>query len=155
MPLNEIYRNQKNVINETLTEEISGGSDPLLSFEIGDSKFAITFTDIYEIVEYFPYTEYPTKSDFYLGVINLRGNIVPIVNPFQIQITGEDLEGKRYVILQTEDKLLVGIVVQKVRKVEVKKGLINPNAKEEIISVDGKPVRYIQINHLLEKIRKE
>ena len=51
-----------------------------LSFYIGDETYGIEIKRIKEIIEYENLTRVPMVSDLIEGVINLRGNVVPIIN---------------------------------------------------------------------------
>ena len=49
-------------------------------FELSDRFFGLRIFDVQEIMENAPITPVPTTPNFLLGVINLRGDIVPIVD---------------------------------------------------------------------------
>ena len=51
-----------------------------LSFYIGAETYGIEIKRIKEIIEYENLTRVPMVSDLIEGVINLRGNVVPIIN---------------------------------------------------------------------------
>jgi purine-binding chemotaxis protein CheW len=51
-----------------------------LSFHVGNETYAIEIKRIKEIIEYEKLTRVPMVSNLIEGVINLRGNVVPIIN---------------------------------------------------------------------------
>lgn len=56
------------------------GAGQLLSFEVGGELCALAITEVQEIVEYHPITRVPAAPRFVLGVFNLRGNVVPVLD---------------------------------------------------------------------------
>ena len=51
-----------------------------LTFLVGDESFAVSILDVKEIIEVANVTRVPLTPDFIYGVINLRGNVVPVVD---------------------------------------------------------------------------
>lgn len=54
--------------------------DQYLTFKVGEDDFAVEIIHVKEIISYEPLTLVPHVPDFIGGVINLRGNIIPIIN---------------------------------------------------------------------------
>ena len=87
-------------------------------FELSDRFFGLRIFDVQEIMENAPITPVPTTPNFLLGVINLRGDIVPIVDirgilhlPFK-----ERTRESRIMILNINDTR-VGILVDAIKEV--------------------------------------
>ncbi len=51
-----------------------------LTFRLGDEEFGVGILQVKEILEYGGITRVPMVPDFIRGVINLRGNVVPVVD---------------------------------------------------------------------------
>ncbi len=51
-----------------------------LTFHVGEERYAISILDVKEIIEVGVMTRVPMTPDFIQGVINLRGNVVPVVD---------------------------------------------------------------------------
>ena len=51
-----------------------------LTFQLGKESFAIPVTKVIEILEVPPITKVPKSPEFMTGVINLRGNVLPVVD---------------------------------------------------------------------------
>ncbi|RME14850.1 MAG: hypothetical protein D6797_07920 [Bdellovibrio sp.] len=83
-------------------------TEHLLSFQVGESLYAVTFESVQEVIDYIEFTEYPVKDKRYVGIINLRGSIVSIINPFLKEFDKEDssLFQKKYIIFDTPKKQL-------------------------------------------------
>jgi len=50
------------------------------TFILGDEVFSMELQNVREVLDYTSITRIPRMPDFMLGVINLRGNVVPVVN---------------------------------------------------------------------------
>ena len=51
-----------------------------LTFKLGDEVFAIEVSKVREVLDFPAITKIPRTPDFMSGVINLRGNVVPVVD---------------------------------------------------------------------------
>lgn len=106
------------IINELAVTE----QDQHLTFDLSGEELAVPVTNIREIIRYGKLTKMPMVPDFIEGVINLRGNVVPVINlasKFSLKSSGSD---KRTCIIimeiEVEDNSVVmGIVVDKVLQV--------------------------------------
>jgi purine-binding chemotaxis protein CheW len=67
----------KEVLNEN---NRMGNVQQFLTFVLNDETYGVGILHIREIIEYDNLTVVPLMPDFISGVINLRGNVVPVVN---------------------------------------------------------------------------
>jgi len=51
-----------------------------LTFKLGDEVFATDVSKVREVLDFTTITKIPRTPDFMSGVINLRGNVVPVVD---------------------------------------------------------------------------
>jgi len=51
-----------------------------LTFKLGDEVFALDISKVREVLDFTTVTRVPQTPDFMLGVINLRGSVVPVVD---------------------------------------------------------------------------
>lgn len=51
-----------------------------LTFTLGEEGFAIEITKVREVLNFTNLTKVPRTPDFMRGVINLRGNVVPVID---------------------------------------------------------------------------
>ena len=63
----------------------------VLTFHIANEMYGINILSIREIIDYADLTAVPLMPDFIEGVINLRGNVVPIIN-LALRFGKEDVE---------------------------------------------------------------
>jgi purine-binding chemotaxis protein CheW len=66
-------------------EELMGAKDATgmtqyLAFTLAEEVFALEISKVLEVLDYSPVTRVPRLPDFMLGVINLRGSVVPVVD---------------------------------------------------------------------------
>jgi purine-binding chemotaxis protein CheW len=52
----------------------------LISFQIGEQEFCVDITSVREIRGFTPATPVPHAPDYMLGVINLRGAVMPVIS---------------------------------------------------------------------------
>ncbi|MCX6345226.1 MAG: chemotaxis protein CheW [Armatimonadetes bacterium] len=63
-----------------MSELTNQDSDQYLTFTLGEEGFAIEISKIREVLDFTDLTTVPRTPDYMRGVINLRGNVVPIVD---------------------------------------------------------------------------
>ncbi len=59
---------------------VDGHSGQFLTFLVGKEKLAASILDVNEIIEIGTITHVPMTPDYIRGVINLRGNVVPVID---------------------------------------------------------------------------
>jgi purine-binding chemotaxis protein CheW len=92
-----------------------------MTFILGSMKYAVELPKIREILTYPELiTTLPNTSAWVKGLINLRGEVVPILDTRTRFNTGEAIydENTAVIAIITEDKRMVGIVVDKVDDVQ-------------------------------------
>lgn len=55
-------------------------SNAYLTFALGNEKFAIPVSNVQEVVELGQVTKVPNAPDYMLGIINLRGRVLPLLD---------------------------------------------------------------------------
>jgi purine-binding chemotaxis protein CheW len=109
----------------TLKKDISMSDDGVqqyLTFMLGGKVYGLCILTIKEIIEYNKITEVPMTPDFISGVINLRGNVVPVIDLGQrfSNVATDITKRTSIVILEiTNDdlKIEIGIIVDVVNEV--------------------------------------
>ncbi len=102
-------------------EYSSTNSNEYMTFILGAMKYAIELPKIREILTYPELiTTLPNTSDWVKGLINLRGEVVPILDTRIRFSAGEASydDNTAVIAIITEDKRMVGIVVDKVDDVQ-------------------------------------
>lgn len=121
------------------------GNDPiiqLVTFRLHDETYGINVMHVQEVLRVSEIAPVPGAPDYILGIINLRGNVVTVIDTrsrFGLP-EGEVTDSSRIVIIES-DKQVVGILVDAVAEVvELRESQIDsaPNVGNEESS------RYIQ-----------
>ena len=103
----------------------------VVAFRLGNEEYAVDILFVQEIIRLLNTTRVPRSGENIEGVINLRGNIIPIVNlhfEFNLQ-TSENQEAKRIIVFKL-DEFQVGIIVDEVSEVlRIQGQSIEPAAK--------------------------
>lgn len=111
-----------NVNNHKDNETIDyANTSEYMTFELGAMKYAIELPKIREILTYPEIiTTLPNTDDWVKGLINLRGEVVPILD-IRIKFNTGDIvynDNTAVIAVITEDKRMVGLVVDKVDDVQ-------------------------------------
>ena len=99
----------------------SGQKDiQVIIFKLGDEEYAVSIDCVQEIVLPQQATRIPKSPEYVAGVINLRGNIIPVVDgkkKFQIkESTRNEKNEKRIMVIEMEDET-IGLTVDGVYEV--------------------------------------
>lgn len=91
----------------------------LVGFNIGKAPFGVDILMVQEIIRMVPITSVPNSPNFIEGVINLRGNIIPVID-LRKRLSLEGTTGKgantRILIIQVNERV-TGFIVDSVSKV--------------------------------------
>lgn len=90
-----------------------------LTFHLGNEVFAINIMKVERVKEYEKTTKMPNIADYVEGIINLMGEIVPIIN-LRKKFMLEDFSNKeksKIIVVKLENGKKVGFLVDDVREV--------------------------------------
>ena len=94
------------------------GRREYLSFVLGDAQYCIDILKVQEIRTYEPPTRIANTPAFIKGVINLRGNIVPIIDlRVKFGLAESRYDGQTVVIVLNIARRTIGVVVDGVSDV--------------------------------------
>jgi purine-binding chemotaxis protein CheW len=93
-----------------------------LTFLIGGEEYGITLLKVKEIIEYDTVTAIPQTPEWVRGVINLRGNVVPVIDLATKFRLAPSVPGKLTCIVITEvqgesEAIIIGVMTDSVRQV--------------------------------------
>lgn len=105
--------------------------DKYLTFRIADEDYGIEIAHVIEIVGIQRITEVPDLPPFIRGVINLRGQVIPVMDVrLRFQMEARDYDERTCVIVVTIQENSVGLVVDRVEEViDIPEGQISPPPK--------------------------
>lgn len=93
-----------------------------LTFKLDEEFFALDISKVREVLDFAPVTKVPQTPDSMLGVINLRGNVVPVIDLRRRFAMAEVEQTVNTCIIIVEaaagtDALIVGAVADSVQEV--------------------------------------
>lgn len=123
-----------------LAEEIK----QFVAFRLGEEDYAVDILEVQEIIRFEEVTWLPRKPSYVLGIINLRGEILPIISmrtKFGLKSSAPDRHS-RILILKITDRL-IGFLVDTVH--EVLDLLPNEIDREpDVLNSDRKMIQYVE-----------
>ena len=134
----------------------------LVGFVIGDEEYAIPILSIQEIIKPFSWTRVPQVPKYVLGVFNLRGAVIPLIDlrsKFGLQ-TKKHSEDTRFIVMRHEDDVAGFVIDRLTMAIRIKKSNIGPppdtvNGDDTIIEGVGKQedkiITILKVNKLLER----
>jgi len=87
--------------------------------KLGNEQYGIDIQYVDNIVRMQKITRVPKAQEYFNGVINLRGEIVPVMSlRLRFELDADEFTGKtRILILKVEQQAAVGVIVDEVREV--------------------------------------
>jgi len=124
---------------------------------VGDEHYGIDISYIDNIVRMQKITRVPRVQTYFTGVINLRGEVVPIMSLRKKMGLADDVftNASRIIILKLEDNALLGIIVDEVKEVvNLSEDEIDKASKGKFINGIGKHgdelISLLEINSIIE-----
>jgi len=115
--------------------------------KIGSEQYGLDIKYIDNIVRMMTITRVPKAQPYFKGIINLRGEVVPVMSiRLKMQLKDDEFtDASRIIILKIEEQGTIGIIVDEVKEVvelsadEIERPAQNSkNAKNSFISGIGK-----------------
>ena len=160
---NEKFIKDESIIEIDSTAENTADSNvvQLVSFLIDETEYAVDILVVNEILRYPEITRLPNSPEFIRGVINLRGNVIPVVD---VRVRFEFSKGNitdltRIIVIDVYGKqvgLLVDNVYQVVRiptaNIDPPSEIITGVAEEFIAGIgrfNGRLIVLLKMSHLI------
>lgn len=118
-----------------------------IAVRIGNEQYGISIKYVDNIVRMQQITRVPKAQDYFVGVINLRGEIVPVMSlRRKFGIAADEFgNSTRIIIVKPEQQATVGLIVDAVKEVvtlnedQIEKNNVNDNSDgQAYISAVGK-----------------
>lgn len=128
-------------------------------FRIGDEQFAVETSKVQSINDIMEITKVPKAPKYIKGLINLRGNIISLLDiNLLLDIEKNDAEQNNIIILEVDDEQ-VGMTVDEVDEVlEIEENIIEKIETERkksyikgVLNFKDRIVTLIDINKLISK----
>lgn len=136
----------------------------LVVFALGKEEFGIEISRVREIVRLQNVTAIPQALEYVMGIVNLRGQIVPIVDlntRFRITENGNSEESLKRIIVVNMEGQDIGILVDGVSEIlrpdesidstpSIMSGGISTDFIEGIAKVDDRLIIVLELNRVFE-----
>jgi len=114
-----------------------------IAFRLGKEEFALPILNVQEIIRPRECTAIPESPGYVMGVINLRGRVIPVIDlkeRMKIPENGNDPAGKKIVVVSKGQVKFGGLVDSITGVVEVDENMI----KESPASISGGTAEYLK-----------
>jgi purine-binding chemotaxis protein CheW len=148
--------------DQSLAHAAQAESDQYLTFTVGAEEYGVEIMTVREIRQWAPATRIPNTPKFMLGVMNLRGAIIPIFD-LRARFSGEMTEAntKNVIIIVALSTRLIGILVDTVSDiVDANEGDMKPPPSVELnvderyvdglISLEDRMIVILDVEHLFD-----
>lgn len=90
----------------------SGGDNRYVVFKLNQEYYGLPIEKVVSIEKIGEITRIPNAPDYIKGVINLRGEVIPVVNlKRKLNIGDNELNMNSRIIVVNEDEMVVGLIV--------------------------------------------
>ncbi len=150
---------QQNSDNENIHSE---DVVQLVGFIIGDEEYAVPILSIQEIIKPMSWTRVPQTPNYVLGVFNLRGSVIPLIDlRLKFGLSASKIgEETRFIVMKSGDEVAGFVIDRLTMALRLKKSAIDPapdtvDGDNTIIEGVGKRedniLTILKVDKLLEK----
>ena len=134
----------------------------LVGFIIGDEEYAVPILSIQEIIKPFSWTRVPQVPNYVLGVFNLRGSVIPLIDlrlKFGLPPKKQSDE-TRFIVMRAGDDVAGFVIDRLTMAIRIKKDNIGPapdTIDDEDTMIDGvgkqadKIITILKVDKLLKR----
>lgn len=114
--MNEVDKiNHQDVLDEF---EEDAQENMYLSFSLNQEEYGIDIRHVNEVVGLKKITQVPDMPEFVRGVINLRGQLIPLIDVrLRFKMGARDYDDRTCIVVVNIDQRAVGLIVDQVRDV--------------------------------------
>lgn len=115
--------NKEEVINENSLNQDDQGDDSskgmFMTFQTGKELFGINISYVNEIIGMQEITAIPEVDDYIMGLINLRGKIIPVIDVrVRFKMEPKEYTDRTCIIVIDVKSMLIGLIVEKIAEVD-------------------------------------
>jgi purine-binding chemotaxis protein CheW len=148
-----------------LQEQVIAESQNLsqyLAFHLDDEEYALDIKQISEIIKVREFTEIPRSPEFVLGIISLRGVVVPVFDlRCRLNLGAAEITSTSRIVVCQSGDVKVGLLVDSINQVvnldndevEPPPGVLSGLDREMVFGIgryEGRMVILLQLNHVLD-----
>ncbi|ANV98415.1 chemotaxis protein CheW [Helicobacter enhydrae] len=105
----------------------------VIGFIVGDEEFAVPILNVREIVKPIEYTRVPGTPEYVLGVFNLRGNVLPLIDlrqKFGLERKRFDAD-TRFLVINHQDQIAGFVIDCLTEAIHIKESEIDYTVTQE------------------------
>jgi len=148
-------------------KNLSLGGNELIAFRIGDQEFCVNIMAVREIRGWTPATAMPHSPSYMIGVINLRGAVLPIIDlSARLGMKPTDPSARHVIIVAQVRRKVVGLLVDAVSDIlTVTDEIIQPTPEissdlerqfaRGILAIDKRMICLIELEALFSETESE
>jgi purine-binding chemotaxis protein CheW len=152
---------------EIQAKNLIAGSRELIAFRIGDQEFCVNIMHVREIRGWTPATALPHSPNYLLGVINLRGVVLPIIDLSMRLGMKTSAPSDRHVIIVTQVRSkIIGLLVDAVSDIlTISDDVIQPTPEvtsefersfsRGIIAIDNRMICLVELDFIFPETESE
>ena len=135
----------------------------LVGFVVGEEEFAVPILAIQEIIKPIEWTRVPFVPDYVLGVFNLRGNVLPLIDlrkKFNAPANDID-ENTRFIVMKIKGEDVAFVIDKLTSAIRIEKSNILPppdtySNEDDIIEgvgrlPDGRIITILKVDNLIKR----
>ncbi len=134
----------------------------LVGFVVGEEEFSVPILSIQEIIKPIEWTRVPRTPDYVLGVFNLRGTVIPLIDlRLKFGLPSEKMtENSRFIVMKNEFETAGFVIDRLTEAIRLKQSEIGPapeTALEDQSMIEGvgkqndKILTILKVDKLLER----
>jgi len=110
------------------TEKEKAKTVRVLSFSLGKESYGVHVTEIKEVLRVPRFTRVPNSPDFIVGVMNLRGEIISIVDlKYFLGLGGREITKESMIVVTDVRGALIGVLVDGIKDaLDIEEAAIQP-----------------------------
>ena len=133
-----------------------------LAFQLDDEEYALDISQISEIIKAREFTEIPRSPEFVLGIISLRGVVVPVFDLCcRLNLGVAEITANSRIVVCQSGEVTVGLLVDNINQVvnlvedeiEPPPGVLSGLDREMVFGIgryQGRMIILLQLNHVLD-----
>lgn len=121
--------------------DIQYRDEQLVVFKLGSESFGIEIFRVNEIIRLSEVTSIPQSEEFMLGIVNLRGHSIPVMDlRKRLSTESNDERDEERIVIVNRGSGMIGLVVDSVREVITipanliaRSPIVNPGTEDECV----------------------
>ncbi|MGP1562051.1 MAG: chemotaxis protein CheW [Helicobacteraceae bacterium] len=125
--LRQVLQNQKSQ-KDTPKEKAETGIVQLVCFMVGDEEFGVPILSIQEIIKPIESTRVPSTPSYVLGVFNLRGSVIPLIDLRQkFKHSKKNItEDTRFIVIKNKNQVSGFVIDKLTESIRISEDKIDP-----------------------------